>query len=182
MIKIVEIKNKFVYPIFKNGRSSIVSYAKQHKSRWLINEQCNRAQCITIFIRNPKERFISGVHSFIEFEKRKNPSLHYDTMLYAIQNYKVTNAHFETQMSWITYLSKFYEGDIDCLGVSDLYKLIPNRDKPKIPNITQIQKNKIAKIKFDDIRQDEILYNKYIGKKLPINTLTEEIKHAMSSP
>ena len=73
MIKVVELlPGKFVLPIFKNGLSSIEAYAKEKNIKWLINEQLKNIDTITIFLREPAERFVSGVHSFIEFEKRKN--------------------------------------------------------------------------------------------------------------
>ena len=69
MVRIVEIKNTFVFPIFKNGKSSIEYYAQQNNCRWLLNVQCKGVASVTVFLRNPTERFISGVHTFVEFER-----------------------------------------------------------------------------------------------------------------
>ena len=145
MIRIVNIKDTFVFPIFKNGKSSIEYYAKENNGKWLINEQCKRADCITVFLRNPKERFISGVHSFIEFEKRKKQNLDYDTMLYAIENCEVINEHFLPQYFWLEKLSVYFFGKVVLKTVNDLYDFIPNRDTPGIPKITEEQRNKIFK-------------------------------------
>ena len=180
MIKIVKIKDQFVYPIFKNGKSSIEIYATDNNCKWLINSQCNRASCVTVFIRPPKERFISGVHSFIEFEKRKNKNLDYETMLYAIQNHGVTNEHFEPQFFWIKKLGKHYNGDLYLQDVGKLLDLIPNRNRPRIPDITPAQKNKIQKIKFNDLIFDNVLFDKYLGEKIKITDLIKEIENAVS--
>ena len=181
MIKIVKIKNQFIYPIFKNGKSSIEIYAKGNNCKWLINSQCNRADSVTVFIRHPKDRFISGVHSFIEFERRKNKNLDYETMLHAIQNYGVTNEHFEPQFFWIQRLGKYYNGHIHLQDVGRLLDFIPNRDRPKIPDITLKQKNKIAKIELDNFIFDTVLYDKYLGEKIKIAELIKEIGNEVSS-
>ena len=181
MIKIVKIKDQFIYPIFKNGKSSIEMFANSNNCQWLINSQCNRADCVTVFIRQPKDRFISGVHSFIEFEKRKNQNLDYETMLYAIQNYGVTNEHFEPQFFWIKRLGEHYNGQLYLQDVEKLLDLIPNRDRPSIPNITLEQKKKIEKIKLDNFIFDNILFDKYLEEKMKITDLIEEIENAVSS-
>ena len=181
MIKIVKIKDQFIYPIFKNGKSSIEMFANSNNCQWLINSQCNRADCVTVFIRQPKDRFISGVHSFIEFERRKNKNLDYETMLYAIQHHRVTNEHFEPQFFWIKKLGKYYNGDLYLQDVEKLLDLIPNRNRPGIPDITTGQKNKIQKIKFNDLIFDNILFDKYLGEKIKIAELIKEIENAVSS-
>ena len=181
MIKIVKIKDRFIYPIFKNGKSSIEIYANGNNCKWLINSQCNRADCITVFIRQPKDRFISGVHSFIEFEKRKNKNLDYDTMLYAIQNYGITNEHFDPQFFWIKRLRKYYNGHLHLQDVKNLLHLIPNRDRPKIPDITLEQKNKIEKIELGNSIFDTVLFDRYLGVKIKIAELITEIENAVSS-
>ena len=181
MIKIVKIKDQFIYPIFKNGKSSIEMFANSNNCQWLINSQCNRADCVTVFIRQPKDRFISGVHSFIEFERRKNKNLDYETMLYAIQNYGVTNEHFEPQFFWIKRLGKYYDGHLNLQDVGKLLDLIPNRDRPKIPDITLDQKNKIEKIELGNFIFDTVLVDQYLGEKIKIAELIKEIENEVSS-
>lgn len=180
MIRIVNIKNTFVFPIFKNGKSSIERYAKENHSKWLLNEQCRRANQITIFLRDPEQRFVSGVHSFIEFEKRKNKDLDYDTMLYAIENYEVVNDHFLPQYFWLKNLSHYFSGQLILKTVADLYQFIPNRDIPRIPPITKEQQNKILKIHFENLKYDRVLFDEYVAKTLPIDALLEKIKNAVS--
>jgi hypothetical protein len=180
MIQIVNIKGTFVLPVFKNGKSSIENYAKENNSTRLINEQCKRADCITVFLRNPKERFVSGVHSFIEFEKRKNKKLDYDTMLYAIENYEVVNEHFLPQYFWLKNLSNYFSGQLILKTVKDLYEFIPNRDAPHIPKITQEQRDKISKIQFENLKYDRVLFDEYVTRTVAINVLLEDIRNAVS--
>lgn len=180
MIRLVEIKHTFVFPIFKNGNSSIEHYAKEKNCRRLFKEQCKRAKSVTVFLRNPAERFISGVHSFIEFERRKNKKLDYDTMLYAIENYGVENEHFLPQYFWLEKLHEYYKGELIIKSIEDLYSLIPNRNAPAIPKITKEQKNKISKIQYDDLKYDNFLFTSCIGLKININNLLKKVKDAVS--
>lgn len=180
MIKIVKIKNTFVFPIFKNGKSSIERYALKNKSKWFFNEQCKKADSITVFLREPKERFISGVHSFIEFEKRKNKNLDYDTMIYAIENYGVINEHFLPQYFWIKKLSKYFKGTLHLKSVNDLMTLISNRNKPAIPDITNKQKERISKIDFKDLKYDYALITLMQEEQIQIKDLIQKVEDALS--
>ena len=175
MIKVVQIEKNFIFPIFKNGRSSILYHAQKHKCKWLLNQQVNRAGEIIVFLREPKQRIISGIHSFIEFEKRKNKKIDYDTMLYIIDNHGITNEHFELQIQWIKNLAYYYKGDLVLKDIEDLDNYVPIRKLPGIPKITEEQKNKIAKIVIKDIDADFKLYKNYIGKKIQINKLVNEV-------
>jgi len=180
MVRIVEIKGAFIFPIFKNGKSSIEYYAKENNCEWLFDGQCKRAASITVFLRNPTERFISGVHSFVEFERRKNKKVDYDTMLYAIENLGVVNEHFLPQYFWLENLSKHFRGELVIKRVEDLYTFIPYRYAPAIPKITEEQKNKISKIQYRDLKYDNFLFASYIGLKIPLNELLKKVKDAVS--
>ena len=166
MISIVEIKNnQFVYPIFKNGRTSIVNYAKENKCRYLFDKQINRVDNIIIFLRDPKERFISGVHSFIEIEKKNNyGELDYDSVLFLIEKHNFLNEHFESQIVWLKKLYKFYKKDVEFYNVSQINDFIPNRDRPAIPDLSDEQKQKIEKI-IPDLKKDYALLELFENKR-----------------
>lgn len=166
MISIIEIKkNQFVYPIFKNGRTSIVNYAKENKCRYLFNKQINRVDNIIIFLRDPKERFISGVHSFIEIEKKnKYEKLDYDSVLFLIEKHNFINEHFESQIVWLKKLYKFYKKNVEFYNVSQINNFIPNHDKPTIPAINNEQKQKIEKI-IPNLEKDYKLIELFENKK-----------------
>jgi len=180
MFRIVKIKDIFVFPIFKNGKSSIEHYAQENNCKWLLDGQCKRAESVTVFLRNPVERFVSGVHSFIEFERRKNKKLDYNTMLYAIENLGVVNEHFLPQYFWLEKLSKYFQGELFIKSVEDLYTFIPNRNAPAIPKITEEQKNKISKIHYRDLKYDNFLFASCIGLKVPLADLLKKVKDAVS--
>ena len=50
MIKVYTIKGKNIFPIFKNGRSSVMAYSKDNYIRPLINAQINRVDTVTMYL------------------------------------------------------------------------------------------------------------------------------------
>jgi len=179
MIRIVNLKGVSVYPIFKNGKSAIEQYADENKCKWLFNEQCNSANPITVFLRRPKERFISGVHTYLEFEKRKTSNIKEEELFDHIERKKITNKHFMPQFDWLERLQEYYNGIIILKTVGDLRNLIPNRKSPRIPEMGRDRRQRISDITYD-LEKDHILYNNYIGSHLPLKLLLEKVNHALS--
>lgn len=64
--EVIEVipSQRYVYPIFKNGRSSLYYYVKTHKYRLLFNEQLKKLNSIDVILQDPYERFTSGVNAF----------------------------------------------------------------------------------------------------------------------
>lgn len=180
VIKVVHISDDLiVFPIFKNGKSSIEYFAKENSCRVYINGQCKKLDKITVFLRDPVERYISGVHSFIEFEKRKNDYLDYDTVLWCIKNHDIKNEHYDSQFQWISRLERFYQGDISLRPVSDLLDIIPQRIRPAISELNQEQKNKIIAIENKNIKEDYYLI-KMLHTTVNIKTLLKGCMNAVS--
>ena len=98
---------RFVYPIFKNGSSSIREHAAQQNFKVLINEQIKKLSTIDVILRDPTTRFISGVNTFVYNVKRDNPNLDSDTIIYFAENYLFLNRHYAPQLSWVLNLKKY---------------------------------------------------------------------------
>jgi hypothetical protein len=165
MIELYQIKNKNVYPIFKNGRSSVIEYADQNNVEPYSIGTYNSCQNITVYIREPFERFVSGVHSFIEWSRLDNPKLDDNTCLWMIEKGKLVDEHFTQQWHWIKNLAQYYKNNITLEPVSNLYSLIPDRYQPAgkhIPKITFVQEQKIKQIKFD-LSKDYNIWNNYLN-------------------
>ena len=63
---------RFVYPIFKNGSSSLNDQASQDNLKVLVNEQIKKISKIDIILRDPTDRFISGFNTYVYNTKRDN--------------------------------------------------------------------------------------------------------------
>jgi hypothetical protein len=93
------------------------------------------------------------------------------------------------QFFFLKNLAKYFTGLIDLRGVSELKEWIPNRNKPAIPDITVEQKERISKIKYENLKYDQLLFERhmykiantfYVSKKVNIRSLVAEIEYALS--
>lgn len=99
-ILVIELtKNRYVYPIFKNGSSSLFETAE----RTLGIERIAQLGHIEVFVREPFERYVSGVQTYL----RMNPHLDRATALSMIDEYLFLNRHFTLQFHWIVNLARF---------------------------------------------------------------------------
>ena len=165
------------YPIYKNGRTSLWEYATDNNCKTFINEELKTLDHIIVYLRNPLERFISGVHTYLEFE---NLGSQEDTILKQIEEMTVCDRHFVPQFIWLIHLSKYFKGTIRIDSVSELYQAIPNRGSPPIPEITNKRKQKIKKINsknYTDI--DEKIIEKYMCKSIKLETLIKEFYNVL---
>ena len=96
---------RFVYPIYKNGRTSLI-YAPKYEFKTLINQQIRKAPVIDIILRPPMDRFISVVNTFVNNTKQENPQLDVNTIVYFAENYLFLNRHYAPQLSWLINLNK----------------------------------------------------------------------------
>lgn len=107
----IEASHRYIYPIFKNGSTSITEYAKQQGYKILLNSQIKRAPTIDIILRDPLKRFISGFNTFVFNTKRDNPNLDIDTIIYFAETYLFLNRHYAPQIFWLHNLSKYTATD-----------------------------------------------------------------------
>jgi len=172
-----------IYPIFKNGRSSLTIYAERNNIPIVKNKEILNLKDITIYIRDPLERFISGVHTFFYLNQLKIDN----ETLKKIDNFKIVDRHFVPQSVWLLHLYKFYRGDVILKDVKEVYNLVSLREGPWTKNptpwitLTQQQEEQIKSLdykKFTDI--DYKILNKYMNKKTQLAKIIKEIKNAVS--
>lgn len=85
--------NRYVYPIFKNGSSSLSSSARQINYREL-----EQVQEVEVFLRDPFERYVSGVQTYLA---HLGTGYDRDTMLKVIAEFLFLNRHFALQFHWL---------------------------------------------------------------------------------
>jgi hypothetical protein len=103
----IEASQRYIYPIFKNGSSSINEYAQAQKLKVLFNEQIKKISNIDIILRDPLERFISGINTYVSNTKRDNPQLDVDTIIYFAETYLFLDRHYSPQFSWLVNLTRY---------------------------------------------------------------------------
>lgn len=107
----IQASHRYIYPIFKNGSTSIFEYAQQQKYKILFNDQIKRAKVIDVVLRDPVKRYISGFNTFVYNTKRDNPSLDLDTIIYFAKTYLFLNRHYTPQLFWLEHLNKYSDPD-----------------------------------------------------------------------
>jgi len=170
--------NEYFYPIFKNGSTSVSEYARQTNSKFLINEQLSKLDTINIVLRDPNERYLSGIKTFVNNTKKENPNLDILTILWAAENYLFLDRHYAPQLSWLINLHKYSKtAKLRLHGMSHLRQFTPLHMIPT-NNEIQFHPDDIERIKNNVhnemyLRLDNLLYN-LIGKEL---TFSEILTH-----
>ena len=142
---------RYVYPIYKNGSSSLYNSG----FRLVDYDELKNISIVDIYVRNPYERFVTGVNSFLHY----NPSLDRKTALYFINNYLFLNRHFCPQFYWVVNLQRFTDAKIRINNMQSLSE------------ITKLTYNK-----SEDFQSDEIVSTDKINFYLSIDkVLTEDL-------
>jgi hypothetical protein len=163
---------RFVYPIFKNGSSSLCEYAHQQKYKILINEQIRKISTINIILRDPTDRFISGVNTFVYNTKRENSDLDLDTIIYFAENYLFLNRHYAPQLSWLLNLKKYLHKNakLKLHDIEALSSFTPLSVKPSEDNVLNNQVIERLKINTHNemfMRLDSLLLQ-LVGREMTI--------------
>jgi hypothetical protein len=172
---------RFVYPIFKNGSSSIREYAHQQNHKMLINEQIKKISTVDIVLRDPISRFISGINTFLWMTKRDYPTLDTKTILHFAENYLFLNRHYAPQLTWIINLSKYTNKDVqfrfhsmDYITELTNIKLKPDREEQILqPDDIERLKNNIYNETY--LRIDNILLS-FVNQTVLFNEIINSIK------
>jgi hypothetical protein len=180
--EVIEItaSQRYVYPIFKNGKSSLYHYGKNNKCRILINEQIKKLNCIDIILREPEQRFRSGINTFIQMTMRDNPNLNVETVTWFAQNYLFLNRHYAPQFLWLVNLARYTNSDasLNFLDIDQLNDIIDINEKPhEITPITEELDNQLANTPNNEMynRIDRVLMD-CVGQSLTFAQLISYIQ------
>jgi hypothetical protein len=172
----------YVFPIFKCGRSSLTKSMESNGWTFVDESDIPKIQTpITIFLRDPRQRFISGVNTFLQHLLSKEKNLDQDTVLYFVNNYLFLNRHFSPQFFWLLNLSRFAGTDklLSLNHLSDIKLLTDLQDDAEVDPITDELRNKIQKFNWEKLELylylDQILIDN-IGKTMTILELLDHVK------
>ena len=100
------LHNQWIYLIQKNGNSSLRGIAARDNLAVLSNEQLESLKFVDVYVRNAKDRYISGVNTYLQHLKRDHPTLDAATSFWFAKRYKFLNSHYLPQFYWLANLSK----------------------------------------------------------------------------
>lgn len=157
----------FVYPIFKNGSSSL----KGNNPTVLTNKKLRAIANITVYLREPFERYVSGVQTYL----RHNPHLDRATALSMIDEYLFLNRHFALQFHWLINLRRHYDNWLTFRTVDDLGDITDNTWNALERDQTIVDYFKENKKLHFYLELDKFLLN-YVGHTVKFVHVLAELK------
>jgi len=171
---------RYVYVIFKNGHSSFLSYRLKNNCRILINQQIQKINNIDIVIRNPQDRLMSGINTFVQHILRDNPKLDCSTVEWFAQNYLHLDRHYYPQFSWLLNLARYLDTNtkLNFLSMADIGTITGLDEKPfGVTAVSAELIEKISLIKNNEMyhRIDTVIFD-CIGQTMTFVQLLQHIK------
>jgi hypothetical protein len=171
--------------MFKNGRSSLYHYANKYKLQILLNEQIKKISSIDIILRNPQERLISGINTFVQMTMRDHPDLDSKTVLWFAQNYLFLNRHYAPQFLWLVNLARYLGPNtkLNFLSMDQLTNITQVNRKPgEVLPVTEQLVNQLINMPNNEMyhRIDQILVN-CIGQSIQFDQLIQHIQQQDST-
>jgi len=103
-IQVVELYDgRHVYLIHKNGSTTLNSIKKRNLS----TNEISQLEIIDIFVRDPYQRFLSGVMTYA-----KKINVHVAELSKIINDVHFINNHFSPQLFWVINLQRFTKANI----------------------------------------------------------------------
>lgn len=170
---------RFVYPIFKNGSSSIVQYGIRNGYKILFNQQLSKLDLIHVIVRNPLDRYLSGIKTFVYNTKMENPSLDENTILWFAEQYLFLNRHYAPQISWLINLNRYTKSKLKFCGMEDLHLFSPvHFTPPEDFQFSDDTKQRLSTNKHNDpfLKLDNLLLD-FIGKETTFREVLKYIEY-----
>ena len=159
---------RYVYPIFKNGSSSLRADARQ-----LDYSELHNIRTVEVFLREPFERYVSGVQTYL---KHLGPDYDRATVLAMIHQFLFLNRHFALQFHWLMNLARYTDAQMTFSPMSELSTVtkytfnVIARDETLVEYFKDNQKLQYY------LTLDKILYEEFIGQTVSFKRIIQHIK------
>ena len=160
---VINISGQAVYPIFRNGSTSLLKAGNGK----LTNKEISDCSLVTIFLRDPNERFVSGLNEYC----RQN-SCELLPTLQKVKKGKLVDRHFAPQWIWLLHLYKWYRGEIILKPVESIREICDVHTHRSPRNISvEVPKN------FCEVDYKLL---KSLNRKIELSYLINEYKNVLS--
>jgi hypothetical protein len=163
--------NQWIYWIQKNGSSSLKKEETHNGATSYRNQDISSLPLIDVYIRNARARYISGVHTYLEYLKKDNPDLDQPTVMWFVKRYKFLNRHFLPQFFWLMNLSRYLDVDTQ-LRIRNLNDLKHATTYMEGPEINKLSRDFAEKLLSDDPNMELWFFVDQILLDLAGTTLT----------
>lgn len=160
--------DRYVYPIYKNGSSSLKGSAEVVYD----HDTISNLKVIEVFVREPFERYVSGVQTWLNH----NPDLDRATALRLVKDFLFLNRHFSLQFHWLVNLQRYTKAQMYLRPIEELYTatdLTWNRLTRDQSLMDYFQSN--SKLWYY-LQLDKILYEDLLGQTLTMKMIVAYIK------
>lgn len=165
--EVLQLPNgRCIYPIYKNGSSSL------HRMNLPVLQNIADLKEIDVLIREPYERFLSGVNTFI---KNLDAGLDKTTILYFVKNYLFLNRHYCPQFFWLVNLQRFSKAKIRLLPFLEINSITEYKQNTSIENYKSLGIEFNNKVDFY-LQLDKVLYYDLINQTLDFQEIIQYLK------
>lgn len=105
------LHNQWVYLIQKNGNSSLRRQQARDNLAVFTNDEIRALDHVDVYIRNPRDRYVSGINTYLQHLQRDYPELDSSTAFWFAKRYKFLNTHYLPQFHWLANLSRYLRSD-----------------------------------------------------------------------
>jgi hypothetical protein len=113
-----------IYLIQRNGSTSLRRDAEINGHRIIRNEDLRSLDFVDVYLRDPEQRYLSGVQLFVWHFMRDNVGLDRHTCETMAIKYNFLNRHYLPQWHWLVNLSRFLRSDCQ-IRLHPLENLLP---------------------------------------------------------
>lgn len=159
-------QHEIIFPIFKNGSSTLRSL----DHRVLSLEEVKNLKNLTVYVRDPHERFLTGLETYIDW---LDPELDRSTALWFTSQYLFLNRHIAPQLFWIINLKRFTNATLTLRPMSDLAHL--HVANPSTKTLTKSEVPFNPKLKFY-LEMDEVLTVNLINQTVSFEQIFDILK------
>jgi hypothetical protein len=180
--EVIEIvpSQHYVYPIFKNGSSSL--HETQTLTGWnsFFNNEITEITCpITVYLRDPQDRFVSGVNTFVQHCHRDFDNLDTNTILHFVKNYLFLNRHYAPQFFWLINLARYSTAPLILQNLDSINQIVDMNDSAGVSPPTKDLLDQIKNCSGQRLELymflDQLLID-HIGQTVTFEQLITEIK------
>ena len=105
------LHNQCVYLIQKNGNSRLRLQQARDNLAVITNDEIRALDCVDVYIRNPRDRYVSGINTYLQHLQRDYPELDPSTAFWFAKRYKFLNTHYLPQFHWLANLARYLGND-----------------------------------------------------------------------